>query len=134
MIKLSTKWDYAIKTIIYLLKNNTSLVKISEISSDQKLSESLLRRVVADMERNSIIETLKWRNWWIKISKDLSTISIYDVLSSVWEELWISDCTKWVYCDNIDGCQTTGLYSLIQKSLNWVLKLYTLDKIIKKES
>jgi|GEM_PF-3298762 DNA-binding IscR family transcriptional regulator len=59
MIKLSTRGDYAIKTIIYLLKNNTSLVKISEISTNQKLSESLLRRVVADMERNSIIETIK---------------------------------------------------------------------------
>jgi len=134
MIKLSTKWDYAIKTIIYLLKNNNCLVKISEISTNQKISESLLRRVVADMERNSIIETVKWRNWWIKISKDLSTISIYDVLLSVWEELWISDCTKWIYCDNHENCQTTWLYSLIQKSLNWVLKLYTLDKIIKKES
>lgn len=134
MIKLSTKWDYAIKTIIYLLKNNNCLVKISEISNSQKLSESLLRRVVADMERNSIIETVKWRNWWIKIWRDLKSISIYDVLLSVWEELGISDCTKWMYCDNHESCQTTWLYSLIQKSLNWVLKLYTLDKIIKKES
>ncbi len=134
MIKLSTKWDYAIKTIIYLLKNNNCLIKISEISNSQKLSESLLRRVVADMERSSIIETVKWRNWWIKIGRDLSSISIYDVLLSVWEELWISDCTKWMYCDNHESCQTTWLYSLIQKSLNGVLKLYTLDKIIKKES
>ncbi len=134
MIKLSTRGDYAIKTIIYLLKNNTSLVKISEISTNQKLSESLLRRVVADMERNSIIETIKWRNWWIKIWRDLGSISIYDVLLSVWEELWISDCTKWMYCDNHESCQTTSLYSLIQKSFNGVLKLYTLDKIIKKES
>ncbi len=134
MIKLSTRGDYAIKTIIYLLKNNTSLVKISEISTNQKLSESLLRRVVADMERNSIIETIKWRNWWIKIWKDLGSISIYDVFLSVWEELWISDCTKWMYCDNHESCQTTSLYSLIQKSFNGVLKLYTLDKIIKKES
>lgn len=134
MIKLSTKWDYAIKTIIYLLNNLNILVKISEISLNQKLSESLLRRVVADMERSSIIETVKWRNWWIKISRDLTSISIYDVLLSVWEELWISDCTKWIYCDNHWSCQTTSLYSLIQKSLNWVLKIYTLDKIIKKES
>ena len=134
MIKLSTRGDYAIKTIIYLLKNNTSLVKISEISTNQKLSESLLRRVVADMERNSIIETIKWRNWWIKIWRDLGSISIYDVLLSVWEELWISDCTKWMYCDNHESCQSTSLYSLIQKSFNGVLKLYTLDKIIKKES
>ncbi|NCO31462.1 hypothetical protein GW891_01210 [bacterium] len=47
------------KTIIYLLKNDNCLVKISEISTSQKISESLLRRVVAAMERSSIIETIK---------------------------------------------------------------------------
>lgn len=134
MIKLSTKGDYAIKTIIYLLWNNNCLVKISEISSSQKISESLLRRVVADMERSSIIETVKWRNGWIKISKSLNSISLYDILLSVWEELWISNCTKWISCDNHSNCYTTDLYSLVQKGFNWVLKIYTLDKIQKKES
>ena len=132
MIKLSTKWDYAVKTIIYLLNNWDCLVKISEISTNLKLSESLLRRVVADLERNNIIITIKWRNWWIKIWKDLSKISVYDILFSVWEELWITDCTKWIHCDKHSDCQTTNLYSLIQKSLFWVLKLYTLDKLTKK--
>lgn len=133
MIKLSTKWDYAVKTIIYLLNNWDCLVKISEISIKLKLSESLLRRVVADLERNNIIITIKWRNWWIKIWRDLNKISVYDILFSVWEELWITDCTKWLYCDKHSDCQTTNLYWLIQKSLFWVLKLYTLDKLIKNE-
>lgn len=133
MIKLSTKWDYAVKSIIYLLNNWDCLVRISEISTNLRLSESLLRRVIADLERSSIITTIKWRNWWIKIWRELNKISVYDILSSVWEELWIADCTKWVYCTNHDNCQTTNLYSLIQKSLFWVLKLYTLDKLIKNE-
>ncbi|MDD3145074.1 MAG: Rrf2 family transcriptional regulator [Candidatus Gracilibacteria bacterium] len=134
MIKLSTKGDYAIKTIIYLLKNNDSLVKISSISTSQKISESLLRRVVADMERSSIIETIKGRNGGIKISKPLNSISVYDVLLSVGEELGISDCTKGLSCDNHNNCQTTDLYNLLQKGFNGVLKVYTLDKLQKKES
>ena len=131
MIKLSTRGDYAIKTIIYLLKNNTSLVKISEISTNQKLSESLLRRVVADMERNSIIETIKWRNWWVKLALPIEKISVYDVLNASWENMNISDCTWGLKCSNFDKCSTTKVLNNIQKWFNTLLKMQTLDKIIK---
>ena len=133
MIKLSIKWDYAMKTIIYLLNNKWWLVKISDISLNENISESLLRRVVADLEKASIISTIKWRNWWIELSHNLSNISVYDVLLAVWEELWISNCTKGIVCNNQINCQTTDLYSMIQKWFNSILKIYTLDKIIKKE-
>lgn len=131
MIKLSNKWDYAMKTVIYLWKNKDKLSKISDISLSQNISESLLRRIVADLERGWIINTVKGRNGGIKLSNDLSKITVYDILFSVWEELWISDCTKWISCDKKPNCSTTDIYTLIQKWLNWILKLYTLDKIIK---
>jgi hypothetical protein len=34
-------------------------------------------------------------------------------------------------CDNSDVCSTTLLLWNLQKSFNWILKLQTLDKIIK---
>ncbi|MDD2907790.1 MAG: Rrf2 family transcriptional regulator [Candidatus Gracilibacteria bacterium] len=131
MIKLSIKGDYAMKTIIYLLNNKGGLVKISDISLNENISESLLRRVVADLEKASIISTIKGRNGGIELSHNLSNISVYDVLLAVGEELGISNCTKGISCSNQLNCQTTDLYSMIQKGFNGVLKLYTLDKIIK---
>jgi len=128
MIKLSTKWDYAMKSIIYLLKNKDSVIKISDISSDLNISESLLRRIIASLHKSWIVYTKKWRNWWLSLWRDPKSISVYDVLFSVWEELWISECTKWNYCENKDICFTTHIYWNIQKWLNGILKLYTLDK------
>lgn len=130
MIKLSTKWDYAMKAIIYLWKNQDKLVKISEISSELNISESLLRRIIASLHKSNIVSTIKWRNWWLTLSKDLTKISVYDILYSVWEDLWISACTKWLSCNNKNNCHTTDIYFSIQKWLNWILKIYTLDKII----
>lgn len=133
MIKLSNKWDYAMKSVIYLCENSNRLVKISDISKDLKISESLLRRIIALLHKWDIVKTIKWRNWGLVLWKDLSKISVYDVLYSVWEELWISDCTKWISCDNQINCHTTDIYSTIQKWLNWILKIYTLDKIVNKK-
>ncbi len=128
MIKLSNKWDYAMKSMVYLLKNNDRSVKISEISNDLNISESLLRRIIALLHKWWLVYTKKWRNWWLCLWKKASEISVYDILFYVWEELWISDCTKWIYCNNKHKCHTTSIYWNIQKWLNSILKLYTLDK------
>ncbi len=132
MLKLSKKWSYALKAIIFIAENQEKLLKIIDISKELKISESLLRRIIAEMEKSWILITSKWRNWGVWLWMELNQISVYDILNSVGEELWISDCTKWIFCENNNNCNTTELLSNIQKSFNWILKLQTLDKIIKK--
>jgi Rrf2 family protein len=130
MIKLSKKWSYAIKAVIFIAQSS-EITKISTISKSENISESLLRRIIADLEKASIVITIKWRNWGIKLWKQTNQISIYDILLSIWEELWITNCTKWISCFNHENCSTTDFYSILQTWFNSLLKMYTLDKIIK---
>ena len=130
MIKLSKKWSYSLKAMIYISTRAPELVKIKDISTDQNISETLLRRIIADLERWWIVKTIKWRNGWVKLWKELKKISVYDILDSVWEELAVTDCTKWEDCINIWNCVTTSLLWDIQKWFNSLLKIHTLDKII----
>jgi len=131
MIKLSKKWSYAIKAIIFIAEKNPEITKIQDVSSELEISESLLRRIIAELEKSAILITTKWRNWWVQLGLELNQISVYDILNSVGEELWISDCTKGIFCENSENCSTTNLFWNLQKSINWILKLQTLDKIIK---
>lgn len=131
MIKLSKKWDYWLKAIVYLANRHSSLVKISEISKELLISETFLRRIIADFEKYSIIETIKGRNGWVILKKDLKVISLYDILLSLWEDLNVSNCSTWNFCEKSGSCITTDIFKNLQKSFSWVLKLYTLDKIIK---
>jgi len=131
MIKLSKKWSYALKAIIYVAKNSEKLIKIKDISKAEKISETLLRRIIADCEKSWILITIKWRNWWVKLWKELNKISVFDILKSVWEELWITECTRGESCSNISNCSTTNILWNLQKWFNSLLKINTLDKIIK---
>ncbi len=133
MLKISKKWWYALKAILYIAENQDKLLKISDLSKDLDISESLLRRLISELEKSGIVTTIKGRIGWVKLWKKLNSISIFDILNSVWEELWITDCTKWLFCENIDNCSTTNLFTNLQKSFNWILKLQTLDKIIQKK-
>ncbi len=130
MIKLSKKWSYALKAVLLIAKKN-KLLKVSDISSELNISLWMLRRIIADLEKWWILETIKWRNWGVKMWKNLEDISVYDILYFSWEELSIRDCTKWIDCDNKSNCSTMWLMRWLQKWFNTLLKINTLDKLIK---
>jgi Rrf2 family protein len=130
MLKLSKKWSYAIKAIIYIAQI-WEIIKVSKIAKDQDISESLLRRIIADLEKKDLLITIKGRNGWVKLWKETNKISAYEILDAVWEELWIRNCTKWLFCSNTDNCTTINFYNNLQTWFNSLLKMYTLDKIMK---
>ena len=131
MLKLSKKWWYALKAVIFIAENDNELIKISDLSNALNISESILRRIISDLGKSLILMTIKWRVWWVQLGMDIKDISVYDILNSTWEELWITECTKWLLCENSEKCSTIDLLWNLQKSFNWILKLQTLDKIIK---
>jgi hypothetical protein len=52
-----------LKTIIYLANSgNNSFLKIATISKDLNISESLLRRIISELEKSGIVKTAKGRN------------------------------------------------------------------------
>ena len=130
MIKLSKKWSYALKAVIYIAKKK-DLVNITEISESEKISLSMLRRIIAELEKSWIIETTKWRNWGIVLWKKAHQISLFDILFAIWEELWLTDCTNWLECENSSHCSTELLLWNLQRGFNTLLHIYTLDKIMK---
>ena len=132
MIKLSKTWDYALKAICYIADKSPELVQIKDIANSQNISESHLRLVIADLNNSGILKTVRWRYGWVKLVKDPATISVFDILLAVWEELGITDCTKDIYCEKKTDCYTTDVLWNLQKGFNSLLKIHTLDKIIKK--
>lgn len=131
MIKLSKTWDYALKAVCFVA-DKQELVHIKDIADGQDISEALLRRIIADLEKASIVETLKGRNGGVQLAKKPHQISVYDILEAVGEELGLTDCTRDLYCEKRNECYTTDVMGNLQRGFNSLLKMNTLDKIIKK--
>jgi|TARA_Y100001960_G_scaffold208410_1_gene217663 DNA-binding IscR family transcriptional regulator len=45
--------------MIYIATSSKELVHVSDISEDECISESLLRRIIADLDRHELLETVK---------------------------------------------------------------------------
>jgi len=131
MIKLSKNGDDALKAVCYIADRG-DLVQIRDIVSHEGMSETCLRRIVADLSTGGILKTTQGRNGGVELAKEPSSISVYDILDAVGEELGLTDCTKDIYCDKKDGCYTTDVMGNLQRGFNSLLRMNTLDKIIKK--
>lgn len=132
MLKLSKKWDYAIKAMVYIAKLEWNLATVQDIAQKEWISQSLLRRIIADLEKTHLVSTKKGRWGWVFLWKKVFQISLYDILSAVWEELSITSCTRGESCNKHSSCSTTSVFHSLQIWFNTLLKIYTLEKIIKK--
>ena len=131
MIKLSQTWDDALKAVCYVADKG-GLVQIRDIALHEGMSETCLRRIIADLNTGGILETKQGRNGGVQLAKSPNQISVFDIFLAVGEEMGITDCTKWSFCEKQDDCYTTDVLWNLQKGFNSLLKMNTLDKIIKK--
>lgn len=131
MIKLSQTWDDALKALCYIADRG-ELVMIKDIVLSQWMSETCLRRIIPDLHKAGIIQTKQWRGGGVCLAKPAEKISVYDIFLAVGEEIGITDCTKDLYCEKKSNCYTTDVLWNLQRWFNSLLKMQTLDKIIKK--
>ncbi|MCH8518588.1 Rrf2 family transcriptional regulator [Candidatus Gracilibacteria bacterium] len=132
MLKLSQTGDDALNALCYIAEHTPQVVQIRDIAQHHGVSESCLRLIIADLAKARIIETKQGRGGGVFLIKKPSQISIYDVLLAVGEELGIVDCTRGTHCERMQNCYSTHILSNLQRGMHSLLKMQTIDKIIKK--
>ena len=131
MIKLSQTWNDALKALCYIADRG-DMVQIKEIVASQGMSETCLRRIIPDLHKAGILIAKQGRWGWVMLAVSSSQISLYDIFLAVGEEIGLTDCTKDIYCEKKSNCYTTDVLWNLQRWFNSLLKMQTLDKIIKK--
>ena len=104
-------------------------MRIHDIACDQNIAPSNLRKIVALLCKTGILEAAQGRNGGIQLGKKSETISLFDILEAVGEELSVRDCTKGEYCAKQDRCQTTLVLQGVERGMQSLLRMYTLDKM-----
>lgn len=119
MLKISAQSEYAL-LVVKFLKESWDSVKIREISYKLGISEPMLRKISNKLERAWILKSIKWRNWWVELAR--TDLSVYDVISSVWEDLHVAMCA-WKVCDKNSTCRISPIVASLQKWLEAVLRV-----------
>lgn len=132
-MKLSTRGRYGLRAICYIAENqDNGFIPVSEISEKLNLSENYLEQLVRLLKKDKLIKSSRGPKGGYKIMRDLSEISIGEILRSLEGDMTTSECVSGkVEC--LDKCETFDLFAKLDNLINSAIDSITLEDIVKHE-
>ncbi|MGG3800497.1 RrF2 family transcriptional regulator [Metabacillus fastidiosus] len=136
-MRLTNYTDYSLRVLIYLAtKSSDKLSNIKEIAEVYDISKNHLMKVIHDLGKLGVIETIRGRNGGIRLAHHPSSINIGEVVRKTEEDFHIVEC----FNNEQNQCiisPVCGLKHVLNKALNAYLQVldeYTLEDLVKNQS
>jgi Rrf2 family iron-responsive transcriptional regulator len=131
-MRLTKQTNYAIRILMYCEANKNQLSRIPDIAKAYNVSELFLFKILQPLTKGGIVETVRGRNGGIRLNRDASKISLFDVVRVTEDSFSMAECfeTGESDCPLLDSC---GLNSALRKALNAffdVLAQYTIADLV----
>lgn len=132
-MQLTIYTDYALRVLIYLgLQPEDRLSSIKEISNSYHISSNHLGKVVHELGKLGIIETVRGRNGGIKLAKAPKEINIGQVVRYTESPMTIVECfdEQKNSCKISPACRLKGILNEALNAYLNVLDSYTLQDLL----
>jgi Rrf2 family transcriptional regulator, nitric oxide-sensitive transcriptional repressor len=131
-MRLTNYTDYSLRVLLYLaLKKENELSNIKEIADAYHISKNHLMKVIHELGKLGLIETIRGRNGGIRLAKHPRDINIGEVVTHTEEDFHVVECfnREGNQCLITPSCKLKHvLYEALQAFSN-VLKGYTLEDL-----
>ncbi len=132
-MRLTNYTDYSLRVLIYLAsKGQNEKSNIKEIAKAYDISKNHLMKVIHELGKIGVIETIRGRNGGIRLAYPPEEINIGAVVRATEDDFRIVEC----FNDNSNLCVISpvcGLKKILKEALNAylvVLDKYTLADIV----
>ncbi|SFE71684.1 Rrf2 family transcriptional regulator [Alteribacillus iranensis] len=136
-MQLTSYTDYSLRVLIYLNTiPRTDLSSVKKISETYRISYNHLTKVVHELAKLGLVESIKGRNGGIRLAKDPADINIGWVVRQTEDNLSLVEC----FDETNSACVLTGhcrLRGVLKEALNaylTVLDSYTLEDLTTNQS
>lgn len=136
-MRLTNYTDYSLRVLIYLAaKEPNELSNITEIAEAYQISRNHLTKVIHELGKIGVIQTIRGRGGGIKLAMEPSQINIGDVVRKTEDDFKLVEC----FGDGHASCAITpvcGLKHVLHQALTaylGVLDGYTLEDIVQRPS
>lgn len=133
-MKITTKAKYALDAVLDIANNqHKGPVSLFSVSQNQFISLSYLEQLMSKLRQTKIIKSVRGPGGGYLLNRKLEEISVFDVISSVDENLQMTQCNELKNCKNGSVCLTHGLWKGLTLNLTQYLKGITLADLYKDE-
>jgi Rrf2 family transcriptional regulator, nitric oxide-sensitive transcriptional repressor len=136
-MRLTNYTDYSLRVLIYLAtKPKDKLSNIKEIAEVYNISKNHLMKVIYELGKMNVIETIRGRNGGIRLAHSPEEINIGEIVRKTEEDFHIVEC----FDEDHNHCiisPVCGLKHVLNKALQAylaVLDEYTLADLVKNQN
>ena len=129
-MKISTKGIYGLKAIVDLAYNSSNdAITLKSISKRQNISERYLEQIFCTLKNNKIIKGRKGSKGGYMLAKDMSDITVGDILRVLEGDLSVIDLEH--NNDTIlEKCITDNIWNKINESISNIVDSITLEDLV----
>ncbi|MBN2121207.1 MAG: Rrf2 family transcriptional regulator [Candidatus Omnitrophica bacterium] len=133
-MKLITRdTDYAIRSLVYMAKNNTQVVSVQELVEVLQMPRAFLRRLLQLLSKHNVLKSLKGKGGGFILNAAPKKISIIDIIQIFQGQLDISNCFfKKEICPNVKTCPLRKKIKKIEKNVFHELSSTTIASLLRK--
>lgn len=133
-MKISTKGRYGLRALIDLARySEIEPVSISSIAARQAISEGYLEQLMSLLKKAGLIKSIRGAGGGYVLAKDVSEISVGDVLRALEGSLQPVECTAFSQedsCEAAGGCVTKYVWQRINESINQTVNEISLKQLV----
>lgn len=133
-MKITTKGRYGLRALIDLAQySEIEPVSISSIANRQGISERYLEQLMTMLKKAGLIKSIRGAGGGYVLAKDLTEISVGDVLRALEGNLEPVECTAFSQddtCAAAGGCVTKYVWQRINESINRTVDEISLEQLV----
>ena len=132
-MKISSKGRYAVRVMVDIATSNKEYVSVSEIADRQNMSVKYLERIISQLTKANLLESLMGSLGGYKLTKKPSELCIAQILSVTGDMPELAPCQKSQnQCPNKNECTTVGCWDTLAKIIYDYLSNVSLQDLIDK--
>ncbi|WP_418317025.1 RrF2 family transcriptional regulator [Piscinibacter sakaiensis] len=130
-MRLAEYTDFTLRVLMYCAANRNRLVTVAELAEQLCLSKNHLMKIVNDLARQDVIETLRGRGGGLRLLQDPQQIRIGDVVRRCETDFRLVECfdQQTDACTLTPGCRLKGVFGAALRAFFEQLDAATLADI-----
>ncbi|MCH9639525.1 MAG: Fe-S cluster assembly transcriptional regulator IscR [Betaproteobacteria bacterium] len=130
-MRLTTKGRFAVTALLDLaMQHSNNPVTLADISQRQKISLSYLEQLFAKLRQSELVESVRGPGGGYCLAKDLSQVSVADIILAVDEPIDATQCGGKENCHNEGKCMTHDLWAKLNDLIFEYLGAVTLKELV----
>jgi FeS assembly SUF system regulator len=129
MLKISRLTDYATAIVLYLEKHN-QLHSTDSLAKAVNLEIPTVSKILKLLTKATILTSIRGANGGYQLAKEVSDISLYDVIIAIEGSAGITECTSSEsICIQEQGCDTRSGWQKVNDDIKNILLKMTIERM-----